>query len=97
MYELPPADVVGYETTCLNCGQDVVMTIAKSALEHRPWRLTSDCPECYQQTATRVTPAVAERLRYQFQRAGGMRLSNRELRMFLRELPEVERRIEQEL
>jgi len=80
LQELDP-DRTLHEAYCAWCQSKPYVPLRSSRLEARPWRLTWICPVCGNQATARVHAEVLPAL-LALDKAGGMRVSRREVDTF---------------
>lgn len=83
-------------SNCQHCGQRDSVPLSQTALERNPWRITWRCYNCRKICLASVPPPILNTLRSQ-DRAGGMRISIRELRNFTAQLDDLEEAVREEL
>ena len=74
-------DRAAHQSPCRKCGARLMVLLAESRLESRPWRLIWRCRACGGMSRVRVHADALEVL-LALDRAGGMPLSVRELERF---------------
>jgi hypothetical protein len=71
-----------HDAPCLECGARIPVQLSRTRLEKRPWRLAWTCIACERLTTfpapDDLIPAMLE-----LQRAGGVAISEREVREFV--------------
>ena len=88
---------IAHNGVCRDCGCDIPVSMTRTRLERRPWRLVWRCQVCGSQQKVTCPPEVIETF-IEWDRAGGTSLSMREVaEMVQTDLAEFERAVQDEI
>lgn len=72
--------VAAHDSVCPACGAEVVVPVAVTRLERRPWRLEWTCSVCVRVVTRRLPSTDARTFAEWFDCAGGSQISIREVK-----------------